>query len=277
MEIIDIIKHSFIFPSNNLDKLAIFMVLNIVLAVLFVGGIISLGLVAYDSVYVILFAILFILSLIVGFIVTGYQISILKSGIDFDDNAPSFDWKNDFIKGIKMLVVSIVYFIIPAIIVGIIALITNVPGNVMQAIQEYGAISTNATAVANSTAPALSSVSEATMAALFSSIGITVLIAVILFIIFAFIQTMGEARLANTGSLGEAINIPEALKDISRIGVSKVIAVILLMIIVMVVIQGILGFLYGQIPQLSILSIIVTPYLSFFSQRAIGVLYSDIA
>jgi hypothetical protein len=88
---------------------------------------------------------------------------------------------------------------------------------------------------------------------------------------------MGQSRLANTGSLGEALNIPEAARDISRIGVGKVIAVVLLIIVVIGVIQAILGYVYGQVPQLSLLSIIVTPYLAFFSQRAYGLLYSDIA
>ena len=88
---------------------------------------------------------------------------------------------------------------------------------------------------------------------------------------------MGTARLANTGSLSEAVNVVEAFKDITRIGVGKVIAVILLSIIVVAVINGVLGYLYGQIPQLSILSVIVTPYLVFFTNRVTGLLYSDIA
>ena len=88
---------------------------------------------------------------------------------------------------------------------------------------------------------------------------------------------MGTARLANTGSLSDAVNVVEAFKDITRIGVGKVIAVILLSIIVVAVINGVLGYVYGQIPQLSIISIIVAPYLAFFTNRVTGLLYSDIA
>lgn len=200
----------------------------------------------------------------------------MKSGIDQDEEAPAFDWKNDGINGIKVIVLGIVYFIIPAIIVGIVALITNVPGNLVQIIQEYST-SINATAAVNSTASAMPAVSSASWAALGTSLAITAIIAFVLFIIFAFIQTMGQARLANTGSLGNGLNIVEAAKDISRIGVGKVIAVILLVFIVIMVIQGILGYIYGQIPQLSIISIIITPYFVFFTQRAYGLLYSDIA
>lgn len=41
MEIIDIIKEAFIFPSNNLEKLAIYIVLTFVMGMLVVGGIFS--------------------------------------------------------------------------------------------------------------------------------------------------------------------------------------------------------------------------------------------
>jgi hypothetical protein len=278
MEIMDIIKEAFIFPSNNLEKLAIYIVLTFVLGLIVAGGVITtVAGVNNSSVYLILAAILFIISIIVALIISGYQLAILKSGIDLDDEAPSFDWKNDLITGIKLIIVNIVYMIIPAIIVGIVALITNVPGNMVKASQEVAANSANVTAIANSTAPVVANISDATAAAFASSFAITAIVGLILVIIFAFFLTMGQSRLANTGSLGEALNIPEAARDISRIGVGKVIAVVLLIIVVIGVIQAILGYVYGQVPQLSLLSIIVTPYLAFFSQRAYGLLYSDIA
>lgn len=278
MEIMDIIKEAFIFPSNNLEKLAIYIVLTFVLGLIVAGGVITtVAGVNNSSVYLILAAILFIISIIVALIISGYQLAILKSGIDLDDEAPSFDWKNDLITGIKLIIVNIVYMIIPAIIVGIVALITNLPGNMVKASQEVAANSANVTAIANSTAPVVANISDATAAAFASSFAITAIVGLILVVIFAFFLTMGQSRLANTGSLGEALNIPEAARDISRIGVGKVIAVVLLIIVVIGVIQAVLGYVYGQVPQLSLLSIIVTPYLAFFSQRAYGLLYSDIA
>lgn len=278
MEILDIIKDSFIFPTNNLEKLAIYLVLTVVVGLLIGGGVVLTALSFMDSSSLaIVGVILFIIGLILSFIISGYQLGILKSGIDLNDEAPAFDWKNDLINGIKLLIVNIVYFIIPAIIVLIVGLITNVPGNVANVIQEAAISPANATAMANSTGIATNAVSQATMAAFGTSIAITALVAVVVFIIFAFLATMGQSRLANTGSLGEAVNIPEAFKDITRIGVGKVVAVILLAIIIVAVIQSILGYLYGQVPQLSIISLIVTPYLTFFTQRVTGLLYSDIA
>ena len=275
MEIMDIIKKSFIFPSNNLDKLALYIVLTFAAVLLLFGGISFFILSSESSAFVILGVILSILSLIVIFVTMGYKLAIMKSGIDQDEKAPSFNWKNDILSGIKVIVLNIVYFIVPAIIVVIVALITNIPGNFMQIVNEFNA-NVNATAI-NSTVAVGPVVSNASLEALGSSLIITAIVAIILFIIFSFLESMGEARLANTGSLGNGLNIIEAAKDIPRIGVGKVIATILLVIIIMVVIQGILSYIYGQITQLGIISVIVTPYLTFFAQRAYGLLYSDIA
>ena len=278
MEIMEIIKDAFVFPSNNLEKLAIYIVLTVVVGLLIGGGILMGVFSTMDAGYLVIIGIiLFIIGIILALIMSGYQLGILKSGIDLNDEAPAFDWKNDLINGLKVLVVSIVYFIIPAIIVMIIGLVTNVPGNFMKIINEATVAPANATAMANSTGIAMDAVSQSTIAAFGTSLAVTAIVAFVLFIIFAFIQTMGQARLANTGSLGQALNIPEAAKDITRIGVGKVIAVILLVVIIVAVINAILGYLYGQVSQLSILSLIVTPYLAFFTQRASGLLYSDIA
>ena len=278
MEITEIIKEAFIFPSQNLEKLAIYIVLTFVLALLAVFGVITALLGINDgSFYFVLTFIFLILGIIVALIITGYQVGVLKSGIDHDESAPSLELKNDFITGLKMLAVSIVYFIIPAIVGWIMVFITNIPGQIMDIVQKTAVSHANATAVAGSSSTVVTGVSDAAMASLAGSITVSALVTLVVFIIFAFLQAMGESRLANTGDLGEAINIPEAFRDITRIGVGKVLAVILLIVIIILVIQAVLGYLYGQIPYLSILGIIVTPYLAFFSQRAIGLLYSEIA
>ena len=277
MEIMDIIKEAFIFPSEDIGKLAIYIVLTIVTGFLAVGGIVSTALGFLDtSAYAVVGIILFIIALIIGFIISGYQISLIKSGINQSD-APEFEWKKNIIDGIYCLIISIVYFIIPAIVVMIVGWITNVPGNFQAVVQDAVMSSVNATAAANTTVPAVSTVSSALMGNLITSLAITGVVAFILFIIFAFIHTMAQSRLANTGSLGEALNIPESFKDIGRIGWGKVIAVILLVVIIVVVINAIISFIANYVPAIGIVSMIVTPYLIFFAYRAMGLLYSDIA
>lgn len=276
MEITEIIKDSLMFPANNLKALAIYIAITFVVGILVAGGIFSALGIQNSALYGILSFILFIIAILVGFILSGYEIDIIKTGIEFEDLAPDFDWKADLIRGIKAIIVAIVYFIIPAIITLIVAFITNVPGNIVNMTQYINqtAVNANGTVVANSV---LEMVPESVLSGLVGSITITLLVAAVLFIIFSFIQVMANSRLANTDSLGEALNIPEAIKDISRIGVGKVIATIILVFIVALVINAILSAVYQQVPQLSILNIIVTPYIMFFTNRATGLLYSDIA
>ena len=277
MDIVDIIKESFIFPSKNLEKLAVYIVLTLVVAFFVIGIFVASAIALFNNHFPVVAVIFFIIALLVAFIIEGYQVGIIKSGIEKNEEAPSFDMKNDFITGIKLFIVHVVYFIVPAVIVLIVALIVNVPGTLWNVFQKATVNFANVTANGNSTNVVMNVVPQSAWAALATSIAITLIVAIIVFIIFAFIALMAESRLANTGSLGEALNIPEAFRDITRIGAGKVIAVTILVIVVILVINAILGFIYGRISILSILSVITTPYLIFFAQRATGLLYSDIA
>lgn len=276
MEITDIIKEAFIFPSTDLAKLAIYIALSFVSVILSVLGLSLFVLGLLDNgAYAVIGVVLFIAGLILGFILSGYLMSILKSGIDGDENVPEFKWKENLITGIKYLIVNIVYFIIPAIIVLIVGWITNVYGLSAEIFTKMMTASMNAPA--NATVDIANVVPQSTFVSLGNAMLITGIVAFVLFLIFLFIQTMGESRLANTGSLGDALNIVEAFKDIGRIGWGKVIAVVVLIFLIVAVINAVISGINSYINGFSIISIIVTPYLIFFSSRATGLLYSDIA
>ena len=102
MEITDIIKEAFIFPSTDLAKLAIYIALSFVSVLLSILGLVlfALGLVD-NGIYAVIGAVLFIAGLIVGFILCGYLMSILKSGIDGDENVPEFKWKENLINKLE--------------------------------------------------------------------------------------------------------------------------------------------------------------------------------
>ncbi|MDO5815834.1 MAG: DUF4013 domain-containing protein [Methanobrevibacter sp.] len=276
MEIMDILKESFIFPSNDLAKLAIYIALTFVSGLLAVLGVVLFAIGMYDNaVFSILGVIIFIAGLVLIFILTGYLVSIVKSGIDQVDAAPEFVWKENLITGIKYVLMNIVYFIIPAIIVAVVSMATNLVGNSVDIFNKI--MIAHMTAPANTTVVISEVVPQSQFIALGNAMIITGIIACVLFIIFALLQTMGEARLANTGSLGTAVNFIESFKDIGRIGWGKVIAVVILIFLVIFVINIVLNGLNNFINGIGILSIIVTPYLTFFAARATGLLYSDIA
>ena len=105
------------------------------------------------------------------------------------------------------------------------------------------------------------------------------IVGIILFIIAAFALLMAQCRLAHTDSLGEALNIPEAIKDITKVGIIKIIAVFLILVILGFVVSFILGLfsVLGDVGTYigAILSGIFTIYLAFVVFRASGLLYSD--
>ena len=275
MEVIEIIKDAFEFPSKNMNIFLKYVLLSLVAGIFLIGGLLAyvLGFINPES--FLWGGMALIVAMLIGWVLSGYSISVIKSGIDLDDEVPEFKWWDNFITGFNNFIVSIVYFLIPAFIVVVVGYLTNIYGNIFRVYQEFYAQTMNVY-LGSSIDIAINAVSQA-MVNLMISLTITVTVAIVLFIIFSFLQTMAEARLANTGSLSEALNVFEAAKDIARIGVIKVIILIVLLVVIVGIINMILSAIFSFLPILSILSIIITPYLVLFTQRAVGVLYSDIA
>lgn len=275
MEIIEIIKDALVFPSENVGTFLIFAVLSILASAFSAIGVLVYALGVVNAELFLWGGLAAVIAMVIGWVMSGYLISVIKSGIELDDEVPEFEWWENFTTGFNNFIVSIVYFVIPAFIVVVVGYLTNVFGNIMLVATEITSQTQNVYLGA-STAIAADVIAQAFIN-LAVSLAVTLTVAFILFVIFSFLQTMAEARLANTGSLSEALNVFEAAKDIKRIGVGKVISVILLIIIVAGVIHVILSAIFSILPILSILSIVVTPYLLLFTQRAVGLLYSDIA
>jgi len=276
MEIMEIIKEAMVFPSKDIVKLAVYIALSVVSLLLGAFGIIYLAIgVASQSFWIIIGVIAFIAALILGFITTGYIVSIIRSGIEHEESAPQFMWKENLVTGIKFVVLNIVYFIIPAIVVLILGWVTNLFG--MASIMFTRMMYASMAAPANATVTIADVVPQSMIISFGNSLIIVGIVAFILFVIFGFLEIMGQCRLAKTDSLGYAVNIPEAFRDIGRIGFGKVIGLTVLIFVIILVINCIISGLNAYIAGFSILSIIVTPYLSFFAARASGLLYSDIA
>ena len=129
MEIMEIIKEAMVFPSKDIVKLAVYIALSVVSVLLGAFGILYMAIgVASQSFWIIIGVIAFIAALILGFITTGYIVSIIRSGIEHEESAPQFMWKENLVTGIKFVVLNIVYFIIPAIVVLILGWVTNLFG-----------------------------------------------------------------------------------------------------------------------------------------------------
>ena len=236
MELGEIISDALTYPLKNIKALVLYVILGIILGIAVGGTIIGVasGVALKNPFTAIGTGIIgIIIALIVGFVISGYGLDIIKYGINRDEGSPGIDIVRQFVNGVKLFVVQIVYYIIPIIIGAILAVI----------FQHW----------------------------------LSGWITIILIIIFALAAFMAQCRLAKTEDLGDALAIGEAIGDISRVGILKV----LLFIILIFIIAFILLFIVGIIQQWNstvggILMGILGVYLAFFVARATGLLYSDV-
>ena len=272
MEIIEIVKNAFIFPSKNLEILSIYAILSLLSSAFAVQGVITFifGIVGIGN--FILGAVYIVIAVILGLIARRISIQCIKSGIDLEEKMPDFNWFQSFGTGISKVVITIFYFIIPALIVVVIGLFTNIYGNIMYFGQEFVSLVPNILTGAVSTNDAIFYAAFP----LLISLAITISLALIIFLVFSFFQSMGEARLAHTGSLKSALNIYRSAKDISSIGVGRVFLLSVVIFVIFMVMEGLLAIVFDHFMVLSIFMIVITPYFALFSQRALGLLYSDI-
>ena len=214
-----------------------------------------------------------IITILISFLLSGYALSVLKNGIELDDEIPVFDWVKNFVDGIKLFVVSFVYMLIPTIICGIIGFVSIMPAlSEMFSSEKLARIGPNAdVTVIFSTVP--SSVWDS----LFAGIAITAIIALILFIIFGLFQTIAQCRLAKYDSLGEAFSFGEIFSDMKEIGILRLIAFLIVLWLIACVI-GLIGALITAIPYVGIIitALVVYPFILLYSNRALGLLYSDV-
>ena len=87
---------------------------------------------------------------------------------------------------------------------------------------------------------------------------------------------MAKCKLAQTDDLGSALAIGEAIGDISRVGLGKLIATAVVIFVILVIVVFIIALIAGVNDTIgSILLGIFSVYFVFFYNRAIGLLYSD--
>ena len=274
MNLTEIFKESFSFSLQNWKKLLIIGIL------LFIPSFFGALYHQYEHSNVILFVIAAILAIIFAFIVEGYTLSVIGDTIKGSDLIPDIAWKSNFIGGLKVLVVEIVYGIILAIIFAIILAITG-SLKLLPAL-----VNTHPVATANMTAAATPAVNTA--AANLPTAGPLVFVGLILIAIIAivamFFMVISTCRLAKTGSIKDALSWSGITGDIKAIGAGKLVAWFILLVIIVLVLSFIVGIIAGLIALIPvvgaiiaaiILALLFTPFLVLFSSRAMGLLYAD--
>ena len=277
MNITEIIKDAFLFPSKNMKRFAVYLVLSVLMTVFILGGTLVYPWGFFNVDNYAIGGIYLVIALVIGFFISGYHLKVIKSGIELDDEVPVFELGENFLGGFEITIISVFYFIIQAFIIAVAVLATNVFGNAIAIVQQIRLQIFNVFFMVNSADIAVDAISNAVFNFIIS-LAITIAVALIVFLIFSTLQSASQARLANTDSLKDALDIFEALKDIKRIGIVKVLLLVLLVLVIIAVMGIIFISLFSYFPLLlSVIYIILVPYIALAIQRLIGLAYSDIA
>ena len=277
MNITEIIKDAFLFPSKNMERFAVYLVLSVLMTVFILGGTLVYPWGFFNVDNYAIGGIYLVIALVIGFFISGYHLKVIKSGIEFDDEVPVFELGENFLGGFEITIISVFYFIIQAFIIAVAVLATNVFGNAIATVQEIRLQIFNVFFMVNSADIAVDAISNAVFNFIIS-LAITIAVALIVFLIFSTLQSASQARLANTDSLKDALDIFEALKDIKRIGIVKVLLLVLLVLVIIAVMATIFIILFNYLPLVvSVIYILLVPYIALAIQRLIGLAYSDIA
>lgn len=236
MEIVDIIKDALVYPAHNITSLILYIVLGVIAGIVAGGTILGMiAGVADKNVFMLLGSGLIgiLVFLVVSFAISGYELDIIKYGINRSDESPRIDFLRQFINGARLFLVRIVYYLIPMIISAIVGII----------FQHW----------------------------------LTSIISIILFIVFALAEFMAECRLAQSEDLVYALAVPDAIADISRVGIVN----LLLFVILVTIIAFVLLVIVSAIMQWNsyvggVLMGILGVYMVFFIGRATGLLYSNV-
>ena len=266
MNLREILIDSIKYPISDTRKFLIFCALMILMNL-------STILPSYGVKNNTLSIILILVTLIVLFIILGYSIDIIKGGNDGENTLPDFDYVKQFVLGIKAMILEIIYFIIPAIIVILIASASGLFTSFTKIIY----ISTEAMANdANNLTTIMATIPKSTMNTFTNSLTITLIAAIILLIIFSLIAFTGIARFAKTGKGTEGLRFMEIIKDMSNIGFIKIIVTLIVIYIIVIALIIVVG-LIGLIPYIGVFIGIIfgVPFIFLFFNRAISLLYAD--
>ena len=236
MGIGDILSKSISYPFSDLTK---FLIMGIGVIIVDLDTVFG-ELFGTESFMVILG---FIIAVLFSIVMLGYSINVIKRGIDNSNEIPDFDFVNNFVDGLKLILIGFVYFIIPLIITLVLLFV-------------FGAIGSGLNQVVG-------------------SLGIWALIAVI-FIIFGIFAIVAQARFAISHSISDALSIGEVFEDVKRIGILKIILFLIVVSILISVLALILAII-TVIPVIGvmIIDLLLGGFIFLFLNYGIGLLYAE--
>nr|WP_295161106.1 DUF4013 domain-containing protein [uncultured Methanobrevibacter sp.] len=237
-----IISNSIKYPFRNIKKLPILIILFILISTIPIAWV-------SDNRYLLAFG-LFSLFLFI-LIVPGYLFSMVEIGLNESTMFPSLSFGDTIRDSIRLLVLRMAYMIVPACVLFIFLSILSISGANLKF--------------------------DLSVLRYFFTLGVFLIAAVVIYILFEILLFFAKARLAYLNSLKEALKVNEVVKDIRTIGVINIVKWVIFMAVLMVVFTFISAWVM-EIPYVGFLIYIgvVIPILESISNYSVGLLYSNI-
>jgi hypothetical protein len=192
---------------------------------------------------------------IVNWIVVGYAAKVLKESPGADAPPKLEDYGKLFVEGAKIFFASIIYMLIPLIIIAA-GIGSFAAGMFMEGGPDF---------MARGFTPGLMGLLSGTGLVL-------VLIGALIAFVMLILLAGGIAHMIKTDKFGKAFSFGEILGIIRKIGWGKYLA----WIILVAIIAAIVGAITGGIPYVGwLVSVIIGPGLIVFFFRSLGLLYSE--
>jgi len=187
---------------------------------------------------------------IVNWIVIGYGARVLRESPGSDVPPKLEKYGEMFVDGAKIFFASLIYMIIPIIFIGAGFASFSAGGFLQGQMLGPGAM-------------------------MFSGTGLVlILVGVILAFFFLLVLSIGLAHMVRTGKFGKAFAFGEIFAIIRGIGWSKYVGWAIVVFVIALVVGGIAG----AIPYVGwLISIIISPVLTVFIFRSLGLLYNESA
>lgn len=185
---------------------------------------------------------------LVDWIVVGYAARVLRETPAADSPPKLEKYGELFIDGAKVFFASLIYMLIPLALIfagaaSFIAGLQTLPGGMVTPLVMAGGVAL-----------------------------VLVVIGVILAIVLLILLGVGLAHMLKTGKFGKAFAFGEILSIVKSIGWGKYIGWIAIVVVISIVVGG----LTGAIPLVGwLISAVISPILSVFIFRSLGLLYND--
>lgn len=264
MDVIDIIKDTIYYPINDYKNWLIIGIIFLLSSILTGYVIPENGVVG---------AIGSIINILISILIVGIGIAVMKATLRRSSEIPMMDIANNFIDGIKSIIISFIYFIIPAIIVSIISIPVGVYSNTYSILKYISNIPTNVTVTPETI---VQSIPQNVLVSFATSFTIIVVIALILTIIFALFEIIAQVRFAETGSIADAMDIKAIFNKISSIGWGKYIIYVVAVFICLIIISIIMAII-ALIPYIGVLiaEFVFASYTLLFISRCRALIYLE--